>query len=89
MGRPVVASSTAATGLDLATRAVLTLADEPAAMATAILSLLADPESRARQALAGRLRMVEAYGWSAKLAALDSLLAEWSSSNGVPLEAAA
>jgi sugar transferase (PEP-CTERM/EpsH1 system associated) len=89
MGCPVVATRNAAIGLDPTTRAVLTLADEPAAMAAAILRLLADSESRARRARAGRARMAEAYGWPAQLAALDRLLMGLPGGDGASLEAAA
>lgn len=86
MGLPVVASPGAAAGLDPATRAILTLADEPAAMAAAVLRLLADPEARARRALAGRARLAEAYGWPARLAGLDRLVGERLGKDAAPLK---
>lgn len=74
MGLPVVASSGAATGLDTATRAILSLADEPGAMTAAILQLLDAPQRCAAQGLAGRRQAVEAYGWSSRLRALDRVI---------------
>jgi sugar transferase (PEP-CTERM/EpsH1 system associated) len=88
MGRSVVATSSAATGLDPATRAILTLADEPIAMADAILQLLDDPGLRVARGTAGRRRMIEAYGWSARLSTLDRLLGVLADANAVPLGSA-
>jgi sugar transferase (PEP-CTERM/EpsH1 system associated) len=76
MELPVVATSVSAHGLDPATRALLTVADEPLAFANAVLGLLADAEARHIAGRAGRRRMEEAFGWAARLAELDRLLAE-------------
>jgi sugar transferase (PEP-CTERM/EpsH1 system associated) len=72
---PVVATSVAAQGLDPATRALVRVADEPLAFASAILGLLEDAETRRTVGHAGRQRMEEAFGWSARLGELDRLLA--------------
>src|SRR3954454_13592777 len=65
VGLPVVATSSAATGLDPDTRATLALADTPDTMAAAVLKLLDDPEARAAAGASGRGRMIETYDWPA------------------------
>lgn len=75
MARPVVATSSAAAGLDPATRALLTVADEPGSMAQAIVRLLGDPALRVSLGEAGPRRIVEAYGWPPRLRQLDHLIA--------------
>ena len=62
-GVPVVATSVGAEGLDLAAGQEILLADEPEAFASAVAGLLADPETRRRQADAARARVELQYGW--------------------------
>lgn len=74
MARPVVASSPAATGLDLRPGTDLLVADSAEEQASAIRSLLSDVEARERLGAAGRQRVMERYGWESALAPLDDLL---------------
>ena len=76
MGLPVVATSVAVQGLDPATQGLVKIADEPVEFANAILGLLSNGELRDAMGDEGRRRMEEAFGWPAKLAELDRLLAE-------------
>jgi glycosyltransferase involved in cell wall biosynthesis len=62
-GVPVVSTSVGAEGLELTDGGEIRLADTPAEFARAVAGLLADPDSRRRQAAAARRRVEERYGW--------------------------
>lgn len=72
MARPVVASQAAATGIDHG--GTIAVGDTAEAMAAAVCALLVDPAAGARRGAAARARVIEHYGWEARLAALDSIL---------------
>jgi len=74
MARPVVASPAAATGIDAADGEHLIVADGAEAMADALGRLFDDPARAARMGDAARGRMIECYGWEARLAPLGRLL---------------
>lgn len=64
MGKPVIASPSAALGIDAADGRDLILAEDPA---DAINTLLRDPERRRAIGLSARARMVTRYGWDAQM----------------------
>lgn len=70
MARPVVASVAAAEGIDADPARHLRVVDGAAATATAIAALLADPVVAAAMGAAARQRMIDRYGWDARLAPL-------------------
>lgn len=72
MARPIVASPQAAEGIDH--DGTLRIADR-ASQAGEIRALIADPASAAELGRAARARVIESYGWDARLAPLDPLLA--------------
>ncbi|MBH1999010.1 MAG: TIGR03087 family PEP-CTERM/XrtA system glycosyltransferase [Sphingomonadaceae bacterium] len=74
MGRPVVASSQAAEGIDARDEAHFLIADDPAGEAERIIALLADPVRAAALGRAARGRMEERYRWATTLARLPELL---------------
>lgn len=74
MARPVVASPAAAEGIDAVPGKHLLVADDPARMARAIDGLLSAPETATAMGAAARARMIERYGWDARLAPLGALL---------------
>jgi polysaccharide biosynthesis protein PslH len=74
MGRPVVASTPAFTGIDAEPGRDLIVADGAAAQAEAVLALLADPDRAAALGKAGRKRMEQGYSWDARLAPLASMM---------------
>jgi sugar transferase (PEP-CTERM/EpsH1 system associated) len=72
MARPVVVSRAAATGIDHGgTIAVGETADE---LAEAVAGLLADPMRATALGQAARQRVIDHYGWDAKLAVLDRIM---------------
>lgn len=73
MARPVVASSAAAEGIDH-DGAILT-GDSVAEVADAVNGLLADPSAAAAMGHKARERVKARYGWDARLAVLDGLIA--------------
>lgn len=74
LGTPVVATRKGAEGLELVPGRDALIADAPAEFADAILTLLADPDLRARLSRHGR-RLVEAqYDWAAIGRRFDGLL---------------
>jgi len=75
MGRPVVSTSLASEGLDLAGGHDLLIADGAEAFAAATIRLLRDPAQRAELAAAGRRAVASRYTWPAVLAGLEPLLA--------------
>ena len=73
MARPVVASSAAFEGIEAEPGRHLLVADGAGAQAGAIAALLGDPERARALGQAGRRRMLEAYRWESRLAALDEI----------------
>lgn len=74
MARPVVASAAAATGIDATPGEHLLVADDPEAMAAAVVRLFDEPAAAAQMGQAARERMIARYGWDARLAPLAGLL---------------
>jgi sugar transferase (PEP-CTERM/EpsH1 system associated) len=74
MARPVVASAAAATGIDHG--GTIELGDNEDEIVAAIARLLADPARAATLGAAARRRVIEHYGWAARLAALDDIMGE-------------
>jgi polysaccharide biosynthesis protein PslH len=74
LARPVVASGAAAEGIDAQHDRDLLVADTPADQAAAVLALSGDPKRAAAIGNAARQRMVDRYGWSARLADLPHIL---------------
>lgn len=74
MARPVVASAAAAEGIDATPGKHLLVADNASAMADAVCSLFDDKAAAAAMGKAARARMIERYGWDARLAPLGELL---------------
>ncbi len=75
MARAIVASPAAFEGIDAVPGRDLLVADGARAEADAVLALLADPPRAAALGAAARARVEARYGWAARLAALDALLA--------------
>jgi sugar transferase (PEP-CTERM/EpsH1 system associated) len=75
MGVPVVASTTAAGGVDAEPGVHLHVAGTAQAFAAAVLRVLQNPRERARLAEAGRQRVLTNHAWPASLARLDTLVA--------------
>lgn len=73
MGRPVVASPYAFEGIDAEPGRDLLVANDDDA-AESVLSLLADPDRRARLGTAARARMCERYAWDRQLADLPRIV---------------
>ena len=74
MGRPVVASTGAFEGIDAAPGRDLLVADGAGPQAAAVLALLGDADRGRALGTAARRRMIEAYGWDARLAPLAAML---------------
>lgn len=72
MARPVVATPCAAEGIDHA--GTLTIADGAAAFVDSVSTLLDDPARAEMSGAAARLRVLERYAWSERLAPLAALL---------------
>ncbi|HEY0622843.1 TIGR03087 family PEP-CTERM/XrtA system glycosyltransferase [Sphingomonas sp.] len=72
MARPVVASTAAATGIDHG--GTIELGENVGGMADAVNALLDDPARGAELGKAARQRVIELYGWEAKLSALDAIM---------------
>jgi len=75
MGRPVIGTSLAGEGLDLAAGQELLIADGAEAFAAATVRLLRDSAQRAELGAAGRRAVESRYTWPAVLAGLEPLLA--------------
>jgi sugar transferase (PEP-CTERM/EpsH1 system associated) len=73
MARPVVASPAAAEGIDHA--GTLCIAEGADGFVEAVLRLLAQQEAAAALGAAARAQVLARYGWNARLAPLDALLA--------------
>jgi glycosyltransferase involved in cell wall biosynthesis len=76
-GRPLVATTAAAAGIDVADGEHLLVRDDPAAFADAVLALLGDPDRRTALAAAGRERVAARYDWPVLAAAMHESLARW------------
>jgi sugar transferase (PEP-CTERM/EpsH1 system associated) len=74
MGRPVVATSRARTGLEAEAGRDLLVADEPAGFAHHVVALLRDAEARAALGRSGRAYVEARHSWRASLEKLDGLL---------------
>ena len=74
MARPIVASPSAAQGIDATVGAHLLVADGPAATAEAVSALIDDPARGEAIGKAARARMQARYGWDATLAELANIL---------------
>lgn len=74
MARPVVASPAAAEGIDAVNGRDFVVADGVAAEAEAVLALLANPDQADALGKAARARMIDRYGWDARMADLPRLL---------------
>ncbi len=74
MGVPVVTSRVAAGGVDAVAGEHLLVADEPEAIADAILRLTGDAAERARLAAAGRARMISHHAWPRSMQRLDGII---------------
>ncbi len=72
MARPVVASRAAATGIDHG--GTIAVGETAEAIAAKIGELLADPTQAAELGAAARRRVVDHYGWDARLAVLDGIV---------------
>lgn len=73
MARPVVASSAAAEGIDHG--GTIAVAATAADIEEAVVRLLADREEGAALGCDARARVIARYGWDARLAPLDALIA--------------
>jgi glycosyltransferase involved in cell wall biosynthesis len=69
-GRPVVATTVGAEGLERLVGRGVVLADEPATFAEAIVRLLLDPEEAAALGAVGRRAVHASFSWDATLASL-------------------
>src|SRR5262249_7747743 len=76
LARPVVATSTAAEGIEVQHNRDLLLADAPRDFAEAMLRLLAQPAEGAGLGLRGRRLVEQAYSWDNSAARLEHLLKE-------------
>lgn len=73
MARPVVASTAAATGIDHG--GTIAAGETVGEIADALCRILADPHAAADLGARARQRVIDHYGWDARLAALDDLVA--------------
>jgi polysaccharide biosynthesis protein PslH len=73
-GLPVVATSRTVRGLAREVAEMVDTADEPAAMAAAVVALLRDPGLARRRGLEGRARVAAAYDWEHWLGKLVELV---------------
>ena len=73
MQKPVVATTVANEGIGATHGEHLVLADDPAAMAIAILDLFADPDRAARMGAAARSFVEKAWTWEVHFLRLEQL----------------
>ncbi len=76
MGKPVVATSDAATGIAHRAGIDILLADELATMADAVLRLMSDEVLRGRIGAAARVRILHEYRWEETLRRFDRAMAD-------------
>jgi sugar transferase (PEP-CTERM/EpsH1 system associated) len=74
LGVPVVSSTNAAGGVDVIPNEHLLVADTPAEISAAVVSVLRDPALRARLAQAGRDRVLSNHSWPRSMTRLDALV---------------
>ena len=74
MARPVVAASTCVAAMDVQAGEHLLAAADAEDYVRAVAELLSAPEKAAAMGRAGRERVLQAYGWGARLAGLDGFL---------------
>lgn len=74
MARPLVATTGAATGVEIEERAHFRAADGAKDFAAAVIDLLHDPAAAAAMGARGRHRMLERHSWTAQLARFDAAL---------------
>jgi sugar transferase (PEP-CTERM/EpsH1 system associated) len=74
MGVPVVTSEVAARGVDAVRDEHLLCASSPSEECAAIVSLLADPATRARLGAMGRARVLSHHDWRASMRRLDGIV---------------
>ena len=74
MGVPVVASETAARGVDAVAGEHFLTADNPRDFSANVLRLLDDPLERERFAVAGRERVLSNHNWAASMKRLDTII---------------
>jgi sugar transferase (PEP-CTERM/EpsH1 system associated) len=72
MGRPIVASAAAATGIDHG--GTIEVGETVGQIADAVNRLIADPAAAARLGASARQQVIDHYSWDAKLSALDPIL---------------
>lgn len=72
MARPVVASAAAAEGIDH--KGTIRVAADAPHFAAEIVTLLADRQAADAFGAAARARVIDRYGWDARLAALDAIM---------------
>lgn len=73
MGKAIAATTLAVEGLDVRDGQEARLADSPAALATAIVSLLGDPATRLTLGAAARAKAESSYRWSALVPRIEQL----------------
>jgi polysaccharide biosynthesis protein PslH len=76
-GRPLVATSVAAEGIDVEDGVHLLVRDEPGAFADAVAGLLVDSERARALAAAGRERVAARYDWGVLADAMHESLRRW------------
>ncbi|MBK9715631.1 MAG: glycosyltransferase [Kouleothrix sp.] len=76
MARPIVSTTLGIEALEVVSGHDLLIADEPAAFASALLTLLRDPQSRQRLGTAGRDLVMRRYTWDACAASYDSIYSQ-------------
>lgn len=72
MARPVVASPAAATGIDHG--GTIEIGEGVGGMADAVNAMIADPARAVELGVSARQRVIDLYGWDAKLSALDPIM---------------
>ncbi len=77
VGRPLVATSVGAEGLDVADGVHLLVRDDPQAFADGVAELLEDRERAAALARAGRELVVARYDWDVLAELLHRSLRRW------------
>ncbi len=74
MGVPVVTGAAAAGGVDAEAQQHLLVADQPQAVAEAVLRIVENPAERARLAQSGRDRMLSHHAWPRSMQRLDGII---------------